>query len=229
MTDDRATPNASAGHDPDARWLDALAGRAGADDGDANDEVAREASMMREALRRWPVAVDPVEEDDPTRIAQLLERARREGLLDGDVDEASRPVDRRRFHDRLRDAWRGWRSSRFGPVSSLAAVATLLIVVVVGRPGARPDDVANDATVRGTSDAVTLLTASDPEALRAEIDAALARQGVVATRYRRFGRVGLDADLPQQPSADLRAVLARYRIALPADGVLRLEIEPPQP
>ena len=50
--------------------------------------------------------------------------------------------------------------------------------------------------------------------------------GVEVRRYRRLGREGLDADLPQPPSPAQREVLVRHHVAVPDKGELRLEIAP---
>ena len=73
---------------------------------------------------------------------------------------------------------------------------------------------------------MTLLRDADPEGLRRRIVGALSAAGVQVATYGRFGRYGLDADLPQPITPDVDAVLERYRLPVPRDGVLRVEIEP---
>lgn len=203
--------------DPDERWLAVLAGRELVDHGDrsGNAAVAREASMMREALRRWPVAID-------LAVGHGLDRP---------VDGAGASSDTRRRSDRSRSGWRSWRAARLAPLASLAAVATVVLVTFIAftRPNVPAGEATMEPTVRSATDAVTLLTATDPDGLRGEIAAGLALEGVAVTRYRRFGRVGIDADLPSRPSTTLRALLDRHGIPMPVDGVLRVEIESRQP
>lgn len=185
--------------DDDERWLDGLAGRA-AEGADA----VREGTMLRAAMRRWPPVAAPVPERDAAHLAGTIARARAAGLF------ASRtPSPRAR-----------WYALR--PVRWVAAFATVAVVatLVVLRPG--PVD---ETTVRSAPDAVVLLRVADPDAERRRLVEALASRGVKASTYARFGRLGVDADLPSPLPDDLKALLARDRIPVPADGVLRVEFE----
>ncbi|HTL91216.1 MAG TPA: hypothetical protein VL176_02650, partial [Steroidobacteraceae bacterium] len=66
--------------DPDGDWLDALAGRAPAG---SNRAATHEGERLREFIQRNVHAPDvAVPARDARREAQLLERARREGLID---------------------------------------------------------------------------------------------------------------------------------------------------
>ena len=215
----------------DDAWLAALAGRETAATGSADARAAHEGLLMRDALRRWTPAVDGVPPHDPERVAALIERARLAGLLEQrratSVDARPGARRTRRLSDRVRAWWTANGTPGFGARPALAtalAVFAIVALVVVMRPAGeqRPDE---DATVRTAPDAMTLLQARDPEALRRDIVEALARQGVKTTTYSRFGRAGLDADLPRPLTDDVKRVLDRYRIAAPADGVLRVEIE----
>jgi len=206
-------------HDDDG-WLTGLAGRR-IDEADATQvEAAREGRLMREALMRWGPAVDPLHAADPDHLARLLERARAAGLFDERVPPVAPPSP----SGRVRAWWTAARSPRAGARWAMAVVVVAVVATAyVLRPGHElaPDD----ETVRAAPDAVTLLRATDPEALRTEIVDALSRQGVRSSTYARFGRVGIDADVPVPVSNELKAVLARYRIPPPVDGVLRVEIE----
>lgn len=184
--------------DDDERWLDGLAGRAPAD-----TDAAREGTMLREAMRRWPPVAAPVPARDAAHLAGTIARARAAGLF------ASRtPTPRTRWH-----AVR-WAAA----FATVAVVATLVVL----RPGSVP---VEEATVRSAPEAVTLLRVADPDAERRRLVEALASRGVRATTYARFGRLGVDADLPGPLPDDLKALLARERIPVPADGVLRVEFE----
>jgi hypothetical protein len=105
--------------------------------------------------------------------------------------------------------------------ASLAAVTVALLWTQ--RPGIVPP------VERQATDAIFRMTADAPLALRADIAAALRAAGVAPMAYERFGRAGLDAELPRPLTPAVRAVLDRYGIPPPADGVLRVEIEPATP
>lgn len=182
----------------DQNWFDALAGRAAAD----NDPIATcEANELRKQMQAR--AVRPAAEvpaQDPAREAQLIARARREGLL------PSRAVDH---------------PSRFPWRATLAAAAVVCVAIVAGYQlrTAQPPEV-----VRSGPTEVVRLGAANPLAFKQQLLDDLRSAGVTATGYERLGRQGIDADLPQPLSAEVRAVLEKYRIAVPADGVLRVEI-----
>jgi hypothetical protein len=82
---------------------------------------------------------------------------------------------------------------------------------------------------REAPDQLYRMVAEDPRALRDGIVQALRSAGVEAVTYERFGRQGIDAELPRPATPLVREVLARYRIPEPADGVLRIEIEAAPP
>lgn len=70
------------------------------------------------------------------------------------------------------------------------------------------------------------LQAADPAALKAQIVEDFRSVGVEAIGYDRLGLSGVDAPLPSPLPEPVRAVLERYRIPVPADGVVRVEIAP---
>ena len=199
----------------DEAWFDGLAGR---ESGKVSDATRAEAFLMRRALQKWRVAVDEVAADDPARLASLIERARASGLFAprAEPNAVSRP--RRRFAD-LASAW-------FGGRKQWAAFASLCLAVALGFVffARQPQPDADVTVERAGPGEVVTLTSADPRRLKAELIDALAKAGITAHSYTRFGREGIDADLPQQPGSDVRALLARSRISMPADGVLRVEI-----
>ncbi len=229
---DPTSPERSAADD-DA-WLAGLAGRAVERDDaahiDDTREATREAGLMRAALRRWTPSVDAVSDRDPERIAKLIGRARAEGLFDDRIAATGArraPPKGQGPFDRLRAWWRSDASPSPAPRRAWAmavAVGAVVALAYVIRP-ANERAIDDENVVRSAPDAVTLLRARDPEALQREIVDALRQQGVRATTYSRFGRLGLDADLPPPLSRDVKAVLDRYRIPPPVDGALRVEIE----
>jgi hypothetical protein len=70
----------------------------------------------------------------------------------------------------------------------------------------------------------TRLRAPDPAALKQQLVDELRAVGVEAIGYDRLGLSGVDAQLPTPVPEAARAMLAKYAIAVPADGVVRVEI-----
>lgn len=185
--------------DDDQEWLDALAGRAaGASATEREADALRQAMLTREVDA--PAAME--RERDSAREAQLLERVRREGLI------------RERSGQPRRSWWFGW-DSGFA-VAAIAGIALAIGFYQVPSP--------EWEVVRSAPDGVVRLEADDPVSLKQQIIEELREVGVTASGYELLGRQGIDADLPRPPSDALRRVLARYRIPMPADGVLRVEI-----
>ncbi|MGQ0834463.1 MAG: hypothetical protein ACT4O5_05970 [Gammaproteobacteria bacterium] len=185
----------------DDDWLDALAGRERSE----NTAAAREARQLRAAIRARPSIDDPdVLAEDDERAAELIDRARREGLL------------KRREVAHLATRTRRWRSL------AAAAIACLAVAFVWQmRPGGQAP------VIRGQPDAIHRVQAQDPERLQREIIEALASAGVDAAGYENLGRQGIDAELPEPLTPQVREVLERFDLPEPVDGVLRVEIAEP--
>jgi hypothetical protein len=183
--------------DEDQAWLEALAGRRAATPASAGTQEAHALRALIQAQTREDTAA--AASVDPAREAALIERARAEGLL-------SR---------RAAPRW-GWRSRMVSrPALAAAAVATLAIAVAVTRYVSAPT-----ATLRGGLETVRL-EARDPQALRQELIQELRAAGVVhVSGYQQFGRIGIDADLPQPLTPQVRGVLARHGIPVPGDAAL---------
>ena len=185
--------------DDDDLWLDALAGRATRD-----APASREAQELRSAILSRDVRDVVAAQTDAARERTLLARARREGLVSP-----------------RRHTPHGWRLS-------LAAAAIVCIAFgfwVVDRSRNAPFDEA--FVVRSASAGIIHIETSDPKALKQRMLTDLRAAGVDANGYERLGSEGIDADLPTVLPHDLAAVLDRYRLAPPADGVLRVEIVAP--
>ncbi len=184
----------------DQTWFDLLAGRATSD----NDPVARsEAQQLRQRLlaRAAQRPDNEPAQHDRAREDQLIERARFAGLL------PQRMVRR---------------SPRRNALSLLAAAALVCVAITAGYQlrNARTPEV-----VRSGPSEIVRLSATNPLQLKYQIIDELRRVGIAATGYELLGRQGIDADIPQPIADDVRSVLQKYRIPLPADGVLRVEIE----
>lgn len=193
--------------DSDQDWLDALAGRAPTG---ADNAAIREARRLRELIQRNVRAPDvPVAANDAQREAQLLERARREGLID--------PAQlTQRTHRLTRAATVGWWA---GIAASVVGISMAVAVFLHGTPQA--------VHVRSAREHITRIEASDPTALKMEILDELHSAGVRATGYETLGIEGIDAQLPEPVPPRVRDVLTRHHLTVPSDGVLRIEIATP--
>jgi hypothetical protein len=193
--------------DSDQDWLDALAGRAPK----GSDRAAiQEARRLRELIQRNVRAPDvPVAALDEEREAQLLERARREGLID--------PTQLTRRTGRLMRSRKaaGW----VGLAAALAGIAVALTVFFHAAP--------RQEHLRSVGESVIRIEAADPAALKMEILDELHAAGVVATGYEGLGVEGIDAQLPTPVPPRVRDVLTRHRLNAPNNGVLRIEIAAP--
>ena len=193
--------------DDDETWLDVLAGRTTPD---PNRPAAREAQLLRESLIRQR-QLQPAEQhpqlaaQDARREEELLARAEREGLIDS---------------ARLRRR-SGWVTGA-RVLAAAAAIAFMAIgLTLFLRTGSEQE------IYRGTHDGVVTVEAANPATLKNELLAELRAAGVAATGYERFGLQGVDAELPRPISPQVRAVLQRHHLPVPADGVLRVEITSP--
>jgi hypothetical protein len=162
--------------------------------------AAREAQELRGAMLAREIPEVDVAQIDPAREQMLLARARREGPLGARFNQTP------------------------GLRLSLAAAAVVCIALgfwFVQRP---QDDAF---VVRSATNGTIHIEAHDPQALKQRLLADLRAAGVTANGYQRLGSEGIDADLPPVLNGKVAAVLDRYGLAPPADGVLRVEIAAP--
>ena len=203
----------------DLDWLDALAGRHEVAQAQSEDSPAAwEARALRLAIlarTAHELANAPAQDDE--RETDLIVRARREGLLVDASELAGNPFARRS----------SWRSAiRATGLRGFAAAALAIAVLTLGwhmRPEAPVE-----AVFRGSPDGIVHLKASDPRSLKQQIVEELRAAGVQATGYEQLGVNGIDADLPHPVPDEVRRLLARHRIPVPTDGVLRIEIAAPE-
>jgi hypothetical protein len=193
--------------DSDRDWVDALAGRTPT----GSDRAAiAEARRLRELIQRNVHAPDvPVATLDAQREAQLLERARRDGLID-----PARLTPRRGRLLRPVKAG-GW----IGLAAVLAGIAVALTVFYHGAPRTEHFRSARESVVR--------IKAADPTALKMEILDELRAAGVTATGYEGLDVEGIDAQLPEPVPPRVRDVLTRHHLTAPDNGALRIEIAAP--
>lgn len=190
----------------DQDWLDALAGRTPAG---SRRAAIREARRLRDHIQRNVRAPDvAVAERDAQREEQLLERARREGLID--------PAQlTRRSRRRLRSGVARW-------VALAAGIAAIAIAPLLLFRSVHPTE-----HFRGTADHVIRIEAVEPTALKMQILDELRAAGVPATGYEQLGVAGIDASLPKPVPPQVRAILSRRHLTVPSNGVLRIEITAP--
>jgi hypothetical protein len=156
--------------------------------------AAREGAHLRRAMLSRALPDADVAQVDAERERALLERARREGLL-----VARRP----------RAMW-----------PALAAAAALVLVVGVFVAQRSSDD----AFVVRSADGGVRIEARDPTRLKRALLADLRAAGIDARGYERLGAEGIDAELPDALTPEMSRALERYRLAVPDDRVLRVEI-----
>jgi hypothetical protein len=160
--------------------------------------AAREAHELRDAMIARKAPDIVVAETDPAREQLLLARARSAGLP------------RRNQTPGLR--------------LSLAAAAVVCVALGFWLVQPPPDDAF---VVRSAADGTVHIEARNPQAVKQRLLADLRAAGVTANGYQRLGSEGVDADVPPVLNDKVAAVLDRYGLAPPADGVLRVEIAAP--
>jgi hypothetical protein len=165
---------------------------------DERNPVAYEARQLREALLRQRGPQQVV--DAPRRDARRERALLARAEREGLIRLSRRPA-------------------------MLAYAAVVALVAIAMTWFLRP--VQEVERVRGVADGTVTLEAADPASLKKRLLDDLRAAGVSATGYERFGVQGIDADLPRPVPERVRAVLAKHHIALPEDGVLKIEITAP--
>jgi hypothetical protein len=203
----------------DEEWFEALAGRARPG---TQTATLIEATLLREATRRWHA---PVEVDAALLQPQaLIERARAEGL-----------GRRHGWCGGCAERWR-WLLDRFGsgrglsgwPVAGAAAAVLGLAVVLINidRDTAPGPEAGGQPVLRSPADAGRyLLHDAQARERRNRIADELASAGVPVQRYERLGRFGLDAQIAMPPAAAVAGVLALNGVEPAADGALMVEVD----
>jgi hypothetical protein len=118
----------------------------------------------------------------------------------------------------LRSSGRAW-------VAAAIAVGVLVLGWQFRAPVSK--QVANQVAAppaKAAPSAATHLATANPSALKQQLVDELHASGVEAIGYDRLGLSGVDARLPQPLPEATRAILAKYGIPVPPDGVMRVEI-----
>lgn len=183
--------------DLDNDWLDGLAGR-----GEAPASPAHaEGKALRGMLQAHLVQQSAAERATTASIA-TPDRLRERALIE------------RARREGLLGTRAGWR-----PLLIAAGIA-IVAVGIVWQTFMRPETVV----VREGAAAPVQLQARDPAALKRQIVEELRAAGIAATGYEALDVHGIDADLPQPLTVEVRRVLEKHGIPAPSDGVLRIEI-----
>jgi hypothetical protein len=204
----------------DDAWLDALAGRIdvsqrhsetvdGSGDAPTSRSLVLEALALREFIRRQELAsATAVPAVDPARESELIARARREGLLVSQTRAA------------------GSRFSQQGPRWRMA-IPTAAVILIAAGIGFWQSSLKQPESVRGIDQGTIHIQAADPTAFRRQLTEELRTAGATVTDYERFGRLGMDVDLPKPLPKAIDEILKRHHIPIPSDGVLVIEVEAP--
>ena len=162
--------------------------------------ASREAQELRAAMLAREIHDVVVEQTDVARERKLLERARRDGM---------------------------YAISRRKPSALQLSLATAAIVFVALGFWSFEHPADDAFVVRSAPDGTVRIEAADPKALKRRLLSDLRAAGVAANGYQRLGAEGIDAELPSKLPDRVAAVLDRYHLVQPADGVLRVEIAAP--
>jgi hypothetical protein len=164
----------------------------------ADSTATDEARALRDALLAQLERDATDAPADADRASRLLERARRAGVL--------LPP-------------RAW-SLRLGlAAATLLGLGTAFWLLA---PSQSPSFV-----VRSAPDGAIRIEAADPRALKRQLLRDLRDAGIDASGYEFLGREGIEAELPEQPTPAMTALLQHYGI-IATRGSMRIEISAAQ-
>ncbi|MDT9000841.1 hypothetical protein RQP53_16315 [Paucibacter sp. APW11] len=202
----------------DQAWFDLMAGRPAPG---ARNSVRNEAAWLRAAMLSYRSDAPPGgPAEAQARIARLLARARREGVLPDSVGAPAmeqpetgalhvlRPAPRRRS-----TPWGSWGLG----LALAASVAMFMVSPALFTPSASDEA----AQLRGAT--LQTLDVADPLQRQQEVLQALLTAGFKVHPYVRLGRPGLDVDLPADLSATQSAALEAAGVRSPAGVSLQIE------
>jgi hypothetical protein len=186
--------------DKDQDWLDALAGKPSAD---ADPEVTRRATLMRQAIQRHDSALNVNEFDTEAGLQKLKFRMRREGL-----SGESKPA---------------FFSTRF--VQYAMAASIVLTVGLSMRLYLYEQPIQNEADImRGSEQQIVL--AADPEARLKQLTTELDRLGIKYQIERKGGKILLKAQGVDPAKVAVAEFLESNHITPPVGMDVELDIRP---
>ena len=185
--------------DEDQDWHDALAGKPNSD---ADPEVTRRATALRQAIQRHNAALHSSEFDTEAGLQKLKFRMRSEGL-----SGESRP---------------SFYSSRF--IQYAMAASVVLVVGLMMRTYLPQEQPQNEAEImRGMGDRQIVL-ATDPEARLKQIATELDRLGIKYQIERKEGKILLKIQGVDPAKDDVSSFLERNHIKPPVGMDVVLDI-----
>lgn len=187
--------------DEDQDWLDALAGKPNAD---ANPDVTRRATALRQAIQRHDVTLHSSGADAESGLQKLKFRLRREGLS-GDNKPA--------FY-----------SNRF--VQYAMAASVVLTVGLMMRIYLHQEPMQNEAEIMRGMGERQLVLAADPEERLKQLATELDRLGIKYQVERKEGKIILKILGVDPVKEDVASFLERNHIKPPVETSLELDIRP---
>jgi hypothetical protein len=107
------------------------------------------------------------------------------------------------------------------------AIPAAAVILIVAGIGFWQSSLKHPEYVRGIDHGTTHIQTPDPAALKRQLTEELQAAGATVTGYERFGRLGMDVDLPKPLPPAIAEILERHHIAVPSDGILVIEVEAP--
>jgi hypothetical protein len=181
----------------DQDWLDALAGKPNPN---ADPEVTREATLLRQAIQRDDAALGVNDFDVEAGLQKLIIRMHREGVLDDNQPS----IVKKRFDDFV-----------IAATSAFSSIKLMLSSIVM----------PNELATRG-SEGGQIVLAADPEARLKQLAAELDSLGIKYKIERKSGKILLKAHGVDPVKDDVASFLERNHITPPIGLVVELEIRP---
>ncbi len=214
-------------NDKDQDWLDALAGKPNVD---ADPDVTRHASALRQAIQQHDAALDLSEVDTEENLQKLKFRLRREGLIEIEQRPATEP--------RIKGGWFGQVFSGSGFSLALnrrfvqfaIAASVVLTVGLMMRTHLHQEPLQNESEImRGLGDRQIVL-AADPEERLRQLTAELDQLGIKYQVARKVDEILLKIQGVDPVKEDVESFLERNYIKPPVRDSLELDIRPiPKP
>jgi hypothetical protein len=194
--------------DDNEKWLQSIAGRRQADDPD----MAREVDTIRAYFHKTSGDAQPV--DDARRAARQarMHQWLRERGAYATTPSTSVPD---RFTGRV-SANRAWYA-----VAATVLLAVFTVPMVRSLLNEEPDGASS--TMRGTQD-IQKISVQDPAAVAAQLQQSLSAYGAPVRRLDKSASIRLETRIPEAKIEDARALLAPYKVNVPANGVLILQL-----